>query len=112
MSKVSHLFNQSCHLMTAVVNGYGESVPVSTKLVPCRLREITGLEKTGNREEYNCDAILWVNPDVAIKEGSVISCNNVGFRVNKIIVARGATSEIQFLKCLLDRYEVSLEDAS
>lgn len=111
MSLITHILNQSCGIMTTLLNKYGEQECQSSNNIKCRFREITGIEKMTNREEFSCDAILWVEPNQLITDGQIISIYGKFYRVNKIVVARRLVGNAVFNKCLLDVYH-DVEEAS
>jgi hypothetical protein len=104
MSLITHTLNQTCGVLSTSTNVYGESVFVSLANLKCRLREITGLDKQSNREQYDCDAILWLEPTASVVEGQIIRVEDRFYRINKIIKARRFSAPVVFIKCLLDVY--------
>ena len=70
-----------------------------------RFRYITSTQSgRSNLEETGSDAIAWFNPGENISRGDVIQADGETFRVEKIIFARTFENNIEFLKCMLKRY--------
>ena len=104
MRLLTHILKQTCYLVTTTINDYGEETYSNKTATLCRFREITGINRSPNAEQIDCDAILWLEPDENIEEGSIIEFDSKYFKVDKLTKARKFGPTTQFLKCLLTRY--------
>lgn len=108
---ISHLFNQTCTVVETAQSLYGDQVEESTTEYDCRFREITDVVSGSNREELGgADALLWVEADTPVSEGTIIKHEGIYWRVVRVTKARKMDSEVQFLKCLLERHSEPAEE--
>jgi hypothetical protein len=109
MSLITHILSQDGELINATVDFYGDQEPTSSSSVQCRFRYITELDRTTNIEgESSADAIIWFEPDVVVKVGSIVKADGEYWRVEKLIKARRMSgSQIMFLKALVKKHELA-----
>lgn len=102
---IDHVLIQTCEIIQSSVNVYGDQLYTSKASVKCRFRYITNLNRTGGREEIDADAMLWLEADANVSEGTLIKFDNKYYRIERIIKAMKLTSStIEFLKCELQRH--------
>ena len=104
MGILTHLLSQNARTLVTILNGYGEQEYTSGVNELCRFREITGLIKNNNQELINADAMSWHEPTSSIQEGSIVRVENNFYRVEKRTMARKMGSQVEFIKCLLQKY--------
>lgn len=107
MSIVSHLFNATAVKVVTKKNEMGEQVFASNgEEQPCRFRVTPGenVLQNSNRETVVSDAQLWFNPDVITAEKDIWYVFGENWRVSAVQEARGAGSEVEFLKVFVNRY--------
>lgn len=108
---LNHIMEQVCSLIETNYNEDGDLIYKDSEEIACRFRWITDLDNLNNRESIRSDAMLWVKPNVDIKEGSVIKFNDEYFRVRQLIEARRLRGEtVYFKKCLLDKQASGVEN--
>ena len=109
MSILTHILKQAGKLVEATIDVYGDQVSSGEQIsVMCRFRNITELDKTSNMEGIStADAIVWFEPDVSIKEGSIIKVDGEYWRIDRLIKARRmSSSTILFYKALVKRHQL------
>jgi hypothetical protein len=104
MGILTHILQQSTRVLVTVLNRYGEQDYVSGVNELCRFREIIGIQKGANQELIDADAMSWHEPNSTIQEGSIIRVDNKFYRVDKLTKARKMGGNVEFIKCLLQKY--------
>jgi len=105
---LSHTYTQSAKIIVTSKDKYGDQKQTSQASINCRFRYITEVDKGVNREGMEAfDAIVWVAPETAIEEGTILQIEDKYWRVNRLVRARRMTdSTIQFLKAFVKRHEL------
>lgn len=106
--------NQTCQIVETSTNKYGEQIQDSQTEVACRFREITQADQNNNMDSFiGVDAMLWVEPEVDIQEGTIVKIEDRTWRVIRLIKARAMTADVKFQKALLEKHTgVNQNDAS
>lgn len=109
----THIMEQTCSIIKATQNKYGDQVLDSTEEIKCRFRWITELQHVSNREELQSDALLWTAGDENIDEGTIIKFDGEYFRVMRVTEARRLRGDtVYFKKCLMNKYAGGIEDGN
>ena len=88
-------------------NNYGDYVYTSQEAKNCRFREINDLTFPGQREEFDCDAIVHFALSEDVKLGDIYLYGGVAYKVNQMTKARkGGQTQVEFIKCALVRHRV------
>jgi len=86
-------------------NKFGDYVYISDSDINCRFREINDLTQTNNREEFNCDAMVWFSADETVNLGDLFIYEGVGYKVDQMVKARrGGSTKVEYIKCGLLRH--------
>lgn len=113
MGKIDHLLQQTCFLLATDNDRYGNPTLEESVEYPCRFREITQLDRLGNRDDINAIAMLWVAGDAPFVEKSIVKVNDRVYIVGEIVMARTLSgNDVQFRKCLLEKYKDSVDASS
>lgn len=111
MGILTHALKQECQIITTSKDVYGTLKEDSATTVPCKFRHIVGVQQVGlNREDIDADALLWLEPDVDVREGSIIKFENEYYRIERFVKARRLSeTDVHFLKCELQKQDELVE---
>jgi hypothetical protein len=102
---ITHILSQTCLIYQTAINKHGEQEIESSESYLCKFREITEVSTYSNREDVRADALLWLEGDTPVDRGTLISVDNVFYRVERLTKARRLTGEtVEFIKCLLEKH--------
>lgn len=91
---------QTCQLITATRNEYGDYIEGVTTTLDCRFREISTINRSSHVELADADAMIWFAPDTEIAIGNIILFDGVHYQIERLTNARRlGESETQFIKC-------------
>jgi len=109
---LAHVFNQTGKIINTTTDKHGDQKVDSETEISLRFRYITELDKGVNREGVMTasDAIVWMAPDTAVEEGSILYIDSKYWRINRLIRARRMSgSTVEFLKAFVDAHNLSDE---
>jgi hypothetical protein len=100
---------QTCEIVTATRNAYGDYVYSSGVTENCKFREISEIRRGTNQELDATDAMIWLSSSTTAVNGSIIKFDSVYYQVEKIIKAqRLGETDVQFIKAKLKINKVAI----
>lgn len=97
---IDHWLVDTIYKIGTTRNKYGDLVMGVESAKSCRFREIGSITNQSNREEIDCDAMVWFAGDDTVAKGDIYRYGNDYYRVERITKARrGGHTGIEFIKC-------------
>lgn len=98
------LITSTARKVTSTYGFEGDGSETLGTTFSCRFREITRSSE-GNPLVNQADAMLWCDSEIDLDDNDVVEVDAAQrYRIIRLIKARGAGSEVKFLKCELERY--------
>lgn len=100
----SDLITSTARKVTSTYGFEGDETESLGTAFSCRFREITRSSESNPLVEQ-ADAMLWCDSEIPISENDILEVDaGQRYRIIRFTKARGAGSEVKFLKCELERY--------
>lgn len=98
------------HTITRVTtnrNAYGDYIQTAVEDISCHFREINNTDATTAPEEAQSDALLWLDPTVAVVENDIFQFDGNYYRVERVTKARRLRNpNVVFIKCEMQRHKI------
>jgi hypothetical protein len=108
---INHILTQQCVKIQTMTNAAGDKEEADEVSLVCRVRNIQSVEPRLNREDQESDSMAWFRPSAPIIKGDIFRHNNDVFRITQVTKARKFDGDVQFLKCIIEKYD-NVEDQS
>jgi hypothetical protein len=104
---LAHAMNQDGKIVTTSRDKHGDQVVTEETDIKLRFRYITDVDRNTNREGLGSEAMIWLSPDLAVVEGTILFAEDTYWRVQKLVKARRMSgSQVQFLKAFVNKHAV------
>lgn len=107
MSLIDHVLNQDGKIINTTTNKHGDQKVTTQVPIKLRFRYITNIDRNVNREGINSDAIVWLSPDTAAQEGTILFTEEKYWRIVTLIKARRLSgSQVEFVKAFVNQHSL------
>lgn len=97
--------HQTVYKVTHTRNEYGDYVASGETKLKCRFWEVNQIQITGNNEAIQSDAIMWLEPDIAVEEGDIFKFEGNHYRVEEVRKTKPLRrTALDFIKCRMTKY--------
>lgn len=93
-----------CTIYTRTTDEYGDLRKVTGVSTSCLFRDIDNLDHELNRDADTSSSMAWLRGTESLSDGDILTILGNDYRATQVIYAkRAGSSQVQFIKCQLNR---------